>query len=91
MASPSNSAIAYTPGPVPSDPKELQRWLREEHEKIAACVRALADGHLETTTVAPPKPREGDIRLSDGVRWNPVGAGASRFVGYRGGAWRELG
>ena len=91
MATPSNSVIAYTPGPIPSDPKELQRYLREEFEKIAAAVKALADGHLETSYVAPAKPREGDIRYADGTQWNPVGAGAARFVGYRAGAWRELG
>lgn len=90
MPSASNSAIAYTPGPVPTDPRELPRWLREEHDKIAAAIKALADGHLETTCVAPPKPREGDIRLADGTGWNPTGSG-SRFVGYRGGNWKELG
>ncbi len=90
MANPGNSVIAYTPGPVPSDPRDLPRWLREEHDKIAAALKALADGHLETTYVAPAKPREGDIRLADGVRWNPVGTG-QRFVGYRGGSWKELG
>lgn len=90
MPNPSTSAIAYTPGPLPSDPRELPRWLREEHDKIAAAIKALADGHLETTSVAPPKPREGDIRLADGTQWNPTGSGG-RFVGYRGGAWRELG
>lgn len=90
MPGPSISAIAYTPGPVPSDLKELPRWLREEHEKMAAAIRALADGHLETTYVAPSRPREGDIRLADGTQWNPTGSGG-RFVGYRGGAWRDLG
>lgn len=91
MPSPSNSVIAYTPGPVPPDPRQLQRYLREEFEKIAAAIKALADGHLETTYRAPVKPREGDIRLSDGTEWDPVGAAASRFVGYRAGAWKELG
>ena len=89
MASPRNSAIAYVPGPVPPDPRGLQRYLREEFEKIAAAVKALAAGHLETSYAAPSKPREGDIRLADGTRWNPTGSGP-RFVGYRGGAWRDL-
>ena len=89
MTTSSNSVIAYAAGPVPADPKELPRWLREELDKIAAAVKALADGHLETTYVAPAKPREGDIRLADGTQWNPTGSGG-RFVGYRGGAWRNL-
>jgi hypothetical protein len=90
MAAPMLSLISYLPGPVPSDPKDLPRYLRDELENIAAAVRALADGHLETTYVAPAKPREGDIRLADGTQWNPTGSG-NRFVGYRGGAWREMG
>ena len=49
----------------------------------------LADGQLDTTTVAPAKPREGMIRLADGTLWNP-GSG-SGFYGYRAGAWRLLG
>ena len=91
MASPTNSAIAYAPAPVPADPKDLPRYVAEEFDKIAAAVKALSDGHLEPTSVAPPRPREGDIRLADGTQWNPVGAGASRFVGYRAGAWALLG
>lgn len=101
MANPSLSAIAYTPGPVPSPPsdakgllqwaRDMARYQREEFEKIAAAVQLLATGHVETTNVAPAKPREGDFRLSDGTNWNPVAAGAPRFVGYRGGAWVLLG
>ena len=49
----------------------------------------LADGQLDTTTVAPTKPREGMFRLADGVSWNP-GSG-SGFYGYRAGVWRFLG
>lgn len=101
MANPTNSAIAYTPGAVPSPPsdakgllqwaRDMARYQREENEKVRACIEALAAGHLETTYVAPTKPREGDIRLSDGTSWDPVAAGASRFVGYRAAAWKELG
>ena len=79
MPAQSNSAIVYTPGPVPSDPKQLQRYLREEFEKLAGLVKALADGHVETTYVVPPKPREGDIRLSDGTQWNPGLEGAEKM------------
>lgn len=91
MAAPSLTRIVYTPGPVPSDVKQLQRYLQDEFGKIAAAVVSLAAGHVDTTYVAPEKSREGDIRLADGTEWDPVAAGAPRFVGYRDGAWALLG
>ena len=91
MRTPTIGTAFYSPGDVPGDPKELQNYLREEFQKIAAAVTALSLGHLDTTTVAPTKPREGDIRLASGVGgWNPLGTGQA-FVGYRGGAWVLLG
>lgn len=90
MRTPTIGTAFYAPGDVPSDPKELQRYLREEFQKIAAAVTALSLGHLDITNVAPTKPREGDIRLCDGTNWNPLGTG-QKFVGYRGGAWVLLG
>jgi hypothetical protein len=89
MPSPNNSTIAYLPGPVPADPKQIPRYLREEFEKIGSAIKALADGHVEMTHVAPPKPRDGDKRLSDGVNWNPTGAGVPRPVIYHSGDWQE--
>ena len=47
------------------------------------------DGQLDVTTVAPAKPRDGMIRLADGVSWNP-GSGRG-FYGYSNAAWRFLG
>lgn len=81
----------YAPGPAPTDPKMAQRYFREEFEKIAYAIGQLAAGHIDTTYVEPTKPREGDIRLADGTEWDPVAAGAPRFVGYRDGAWALLG
>lgn len=69
-----NSA-QYNPGDPPADPQQLQRFLREEFVKLKAAVNALALGHLDVTTVAPTKPREGDWRIADGVLWNPLGTG----------------
>ena len=90
MRTPTIGTAFYAPGEPPSDPKQLQQYLREEFQKIATAVTALSLGHLDTTTFAPTKPREGDIRLCDGVAWNPLGTG-QKFVGYRGGAWMLLG
>jgi hypothetical protein len=91
MRTPTLGTAFYAPSEPPSDPKELQNYLREEFIKISAAVTALSLGHLDNTTVAPPKPREGDIRLCSGVGgWDPLGTG-QKFVGFRGGAWVLLG
>ena len=79
----------YVPGNPPDDPRELQRFLREELAQVQSVLGVLADGQLDVTTVAPVKPRDGMLRLADGVLWNP-GSG-SGFYGYRAGAWRFLG
>jgi hypothetical protein len=90
MRTPTIGTAFYAPAEPPSDPKELQKYLREEFQKIAAAVALLSLGHVDTTNVAPPKPRDGDIRLCDGTNWNPLGTG-QKFVGYYGGAWVLLG
>jgi hypothetical protein len=62
------------PSYVPADPpdnSELSRYLREELSKVKAAIDLLAGGKLPVTTVAPPKPRDGDIKLADGTNWNP--------------------
>lgn len=90
MRTPTIGTAFYAPGEPPSDPKLMQNYLREEFQKISAAVTALSLGHVDTTYVAPAKPREGDFRLADGTSWDPLGTG-QKFVGYRGGAWVLLG
>jgi len=85
-----SNSIFYAPSPTPNDVNELPRYLRDEFNAIQNAIMQLATGHVDVTNVAPTKPREGDIRLADGVNWNPTGAG-KRFVGYRGGSWVDLG
>lgn len=64
-------SVFYAPGDPPSSPDQMQRFLREELQKIAAAVQALAAGHLDKMNVAPAKPRDGDIRYADGTNWAP--------------------
>lgn len=90
MRTPTIGTAFYAPGEPPSDPKDLQNYLREELQKIATAVTALSLGHLDTTTVAPAKPRDGDLRLVGTSGWDPIGTG-QQFVGYYGGAWHSLG
>ena len=79
------NAAAYAPNDPPADPAQLQRYLREEFAKIAAAVLTLAAGHLDVTFVAPPKPRQGDLRIADGVSWNP--SGGFGYYAFNGSAW----
>ena len=90
MRTPDIATMPYYPGPVPSDPEQIPRYLESEFMKIAAAIQRLQEGHVDVTYVAPAKPREGDFRLADGSSWNPLGTG-KKFVGYRGGTWVLLG
>ena len=90
MQAQNSSSIFYAPSQPPSDTKDLQRYLKDEFYSIQTAIMQLAAGHIDVTSVAPSKPREGDIRLCDGTNWNPVSLG-KRFVGFRGGVWVDLG
>lgn len=80
---------AYAPGPVPKDAAALPAFLGVELTKIATAIQLLALGHLDMSYSPPARPREGDIRLADGTRWDP-GAGAGVYA-YYGGGWNRLG
>lgn len=73
----------------PDDPGAIAAFLREELAKIQAAYNVLADGQIDVTTVAPTKPREGMIRLADGVTFNP-GSGKGVYC-YYSNAWHFLG
>lgn len=83
MRTTSKSTIQYAPAPVPLDPTQLSGYLQNEFQNVHAAIQLLALGHLDATTVAPPHPRDGDIRLADGApNWNPgSGRGIYRFNG----------
>jgi hypothetical protein len=80
MRTPNNSTAFYEPADPPADPVQLQMHLRTEQQKVAAVVNLLVSGHLDKTTVAPAKPRDGDIRYADGVLWNPGGTGKGLYM-----------
>ena len=90
MRTGSLASAFYAPAPVPADVKNLPLYLQEEFSKISAAVTALANGHLDISTVAPAKPRAGDIRYADGTIWNP-GSGAGIYRYTAGGAWVFVG
>ena len=82
--------MAFLPNTRPPDQTKLGEWTEREFRRLAETLNLATDMlRLETTNVAPAKPRAGDIRLADGTNWNP-GSGAG-FYGYYGGAWVKLG
>jgi hypothetical protein len=81
--------VAYAPAPAPARPEALPVYIAAEFERIAAALRALASGRIEPSHRPPDKPRDGDIRLTDGVSWDP-GGGAGVYAWY-GGGWNRLG
>lgn len=89
VRAPSLSSVFYAPQAAPSDIDGMRRFMDDELRKIAAALSLLAAGHIDMTYAAPDKPRDGDIRLADGVSWNP-GSGAGVYC-YHGAAWHFLG
>ncbi|MFZ6743500.1 hypothetical protein ACO0LC_09770 [Undibacterium sp. JH2W] len=81
----------YVPATLPTDAAELQRFFISELQRISAAINLIGLGHLEKTTTAPIKPRDGDIRYADGISWNPgVGTGIYYYKGATS-AWVLLG
>lgn len=86
MRTPDISTISYTPGIL-----QGLDDVRNELFRISGIIAILAaGGHLDKTTVAPTKPRDGDIRYADGTLWNPGGGGEGAYMYYNS-AWNRLG
>lgn len=85
----------YIPSPPPigeSRPEEIRRiW--EEFRRLQDAIMAIADGHLELETDPDTanKPREGDLRLADGLFWDPGerGLGKGLYI-YLDGEWKQF-
>lgn len=85
MRTPNLGTISYAPGEPPTDPTQLQRFLRDELQVLAAAITALARGHLDKSYKAPDKPRDGDLAYADGTSWNP-GGGKGVYI-HNGSVW----
>lgn len=91
MRTPNLGTVSYAPAQVPDDKDEYKRFFTSELAKIKAAIDALAAGHLDKINVAPPKPRDGDIRYADGTNWKPNGVGGAGIWYYNGTTWTQLG
>lgn len=91
MRTPNLGTVSYAPAQVPDDPEELKRFIWSELQKLQTAISLLAKGHLDKTTVAPAKPRDGDFVYADGSSFNP-GSGVGIYY-YKGAtsAWVFLG
>jgi len=78
----------YTPNPVPTDPKDIPRYLIDELTRLSNELLTSPARQIEFLNVAPTKPREGMIYGADGTNWNP-GSGKGVYC-YYGGAWTKL-
>ena len=80
----------YTPGNVPSDPKDIPSFLRQELSSLASQVAgAVPSLRLQKLYAVPARLIEGMLVYADGSTWNP-GSGPGVYQ-YRGGAWHHLG
>jgi hypothetical protein len=84
------NTLQYVPDIVPQNPADFPRYAQAEFLKLQTVIAGLIAGHLDVTTVAPTKPRNGDIRYADGTLWSPS-AGGEGFYGYYAGSWKKLG
>lgn len=91
MRTPNIGSIGYTPDDPPSDPNQMQRFLRDELRKISVAIQLLALGHIDKTHVAPARPRDGDVRYADGTNWNPGSGQGIYYYKASGPAWVFLG
>ena len=88
MATLSNAA--YQPGPVPSNPADIPRFLQDELAKIAATCAITLEGNYAISYAPPARTQPGMVRYCDGVRWNPDGQGEGLVVLKSDGVWHRI-
>ncbi len=83
------SSINYAPAPIPFNNENMERYIYDELYKISAALSLITNGQRNIATNSPLKIKAGDLRVADGVNWNP-GSGAGVYC-YDGVTWRYLG
>ncbi len=78
----------YQVGNVPTDPKDLPRFLATELQQIAREMATVQAVILQTLYAAPSRIYEGMLVKADGTSWDP-GSGAGVYARV-GGAWVKL-
>lgn len=86
----SSSTINYQPGDPPAEAAQMQRFLREELQKLKAAIDAVAAGQVDRIYTLPAKPRDGMVRYLDGTI-APGGVRGVYFYDITAAAWKLLG
>lgn len=73
----------------PSTPEAVSAYVLREFRRLSAAMSLGFARHMDTTYVAPAKPRDGDIAFADGTQWNP-GSGVGAYIFYAA-AWHPFG
>ena len=68
--------------------ENLYAYLQREIRRISAAVSFGAARHLDEQSVAPAKPRDGDVAFADGTLWNP-GSGRGPYM-FWAGTWHSM-
>ena len=85
------SVNRWSPNPAPVNPEDLPDYLFSELNRLGDILFNLDTFRLESTNVAPTKPRDGDIRYADGTNWNPgSGQGIYAYIDDGSPAWEKL-
>lgn len=79
----------YAPGPVPNLNSDLLSYVSNELLKVQGAMYEITERHFETSYSPPKRPRDGDIRFADGIKWNPA-SGIGVYY-YNGTLWKLLG
>jgi hypothetical protein len=80
----------YTPTPVPSDAKDIPKYLANEVNVIARALSGSQPYWILAKLYAEPKSVKEDMLVqADGTTWNP-GSGAGIYQ-YRSGVWVFIG
>jgi hypothetical protein len=89
MATPLPTDIIFAPGPAPTDPGKLARYVQDTIVQLQNVV-ALLPGYMKPLYAAPAKPVKGRLYYADGVSWDP-GSGEGVYRYTLAGVWAFVG
>ncbi len=77
-------APKYSPNPVPSDPKDLPRYIFEEFLKLQGALEENPTTFIEVKNTTPSRKKQGDIVYADGTNFDPGSGEGIYFVNAAG-------
>jgi len=80
----------YKPGPVPSNPADIPRYLDDEFNRISAALAGMGAFRLPPSYAPPAKPISPQIIYTDATSWDP-GSGEGYYYFNSHGVWTPFG